>query len=60
MTYAPSRPVGKIRVKTGHFINFYIGRVVRVGIAVGSPLVLGLTQKHVEFPHDENSCGLIL
>ena len=27
--------VGKIRVKTGHFINFYIGRAVQVGIASG-------------------------
>ena len=31
----PVRPACKIRVKTGHFINFYIGRAVQVGIASG-------------------------
>lgn len=30
-----NRPAGKIRVKTGHFVNSYRGRDVQVGIASG-------------------------
>ena len=37
--HAAFGPAGKIRVKTGHFINFYSGRAVQVGIASGFKLV---------------------